>query len=294
MSHYGETFRNFRLQKGYTMSQVAEGIVSTSFLSKFERGESEISLSLFVQLLDRLFISFDEFEFVHKNNTISEMLRFFELSDEAYLNRDLKRLKILKGQQLDKWRETGIEPFRCNAIMINVYEGIIMEKESTAAAQDLQFLFDYLFKVEVWGYYELFLYNSTILLMEAEMVIHLSEIVYKNSEKLKQHKKLHEIILRIMLNTLIYLTGGADPKFLYREECERFFTYLDRIGIPEGDLSARNSVLYLRGVYLLRLGDWRAGSKLIEESIQTLKLLGARSTAKYQEDYYALLKEKFT
>src|SRR5690625_2418725 len=159
MSHYGETFRNFRLQKGYTMSQVAEGIVSTSFLSKFERGESEISLSLFVQLLDRLFISFDEFEFVHRNHTISEMQRFFALSNEAYINRDLKRLKILKEQQLEKWEKTGIEPFRCNAIMINVYESIILGKESSAAAQDLQFLFDYFFKVEVWSYYELFLYN---------------------------------------------------------------------------------------------------------------------------------------
>src|SRR5699024_8257580 len=204
MKSYGETFRKIREEKGYSMKQVAEGVVSISFLSKFERGDSDISLSLFVQLLDRLFLSFDEFEFLHLDHKTSEMERFFQASNQAYLSRDLKSLRILKEEELEKWRRTKLDPYRCNAIMIQVYEGIIKEVETTAREEDLDFLYHYLFKVEVWGYYELFLYNSTILLLQPEMVLHLSDIVYKNRKKVEDHKKLKDLMIRIFLNTLIF------------------------------------------------------------------------------------------
>jgi len=292
MKSYGETFRKIREEKGYSMKQVAEGIVSISFLSKFERGDSDISLSLFVQLLDRLFLSFDEFEFLHLDHKTSEMERFFQASNQAYLSRDLKSLRILKEEELEKWRRTKLDPYRCNAIMIQVYEGIIKEVETTAREEDLDFLYHYLFKVEVWGYYELFLYNSTILLLQPEMVLHLSDIVYKNRKKVEDHKKLKDLMIRIFLNTLIFLTGGENPDFLYQKECLRFFNYLEEIDIPEEDLAARNEVIYLQGIYLLRIGQRKEGKEKIEESIERLQSLGAHQSAKYREDYYKLLKER--
>src|SRR5690625_3968964 len=110
MDNYGETFRTIREQKGYTMKQVAEGIVSISFLSKFERGDSEISLSSFIKLLQRVSVTFEEFQFLHENNQIDLLELFFREAGDAYLNRDLTKLDQLKKQELEKWRETGLEP----------------------------------------------------------------------------------------------------------------------------------------------------------------------------------------
>lgn len=293
MNNYGETFRTIREQKGYTMKQVSQGIVSISFLSKFERGDSEISLTSFIELLQRVSVTFEEFQFLHNNNRTDMLETFFQEARYAYMNRNLGQLDRLKKQELDKWKKTGMESFRCNAIMLNVYESIVRWTKFVAAEGDLEFLYDYLFKVEVWGYYELRLYNSTILLMNPDMVITLSETVYKKSDQMKQLPKLHKVIISIMLNTLIYLTGGESPKFLYEQECEQFFLYLDEIGMEEHDLQARNELITMRGLFEIRRGERGKGIGLIKDSIETLNKLGALKLAREKEEYLALVTRKF-
>ena len=293
MKNYGETFRTIREQKGYTMKQVSHEIVSISFLSKFELGASDISLTSFIKLLQRVSVTFEEFQFLNQNNRIDLLELFFQEAGDAYMNRDLSQIDRLKKQELDKWKKTGLEPFRCNAIMLHVYESIIRNTEIVATEGDLEFLHDYLFKVEVWGYYEFSLYNSTILLMNPDMVINLSETVYKKSDQMKQHPKLHKVIISIMINTLIYLTGGQSKKFLYERECEQFFLYLDEIGIEDHDLRTRNELIAMRGLVEIRRGEKGKGIGLIEDSIETLKKLGALKLAREKEEYLALVTRKF-
>lgn len=293
MKNYGETFRTIREQKGYTMKQVSQGIVSISFLSKFELGVSDISITSFIRLLQRVTVTFEEFQFLNQNNQVDLLELFFQEAGNAYMNRDLPQINRLKKQELDKWQETNLEPFRCNAIMLNVYEGIIRNTEFIVAKEDLEFLYNYLFKVEVWGSYELHLYSSTILLMNPDMVITLSETVYKKSEPMKQYPKLHKAIISIMLNTLIYLTGGESPKFLYEQECKQFLLYIEEIGISEHDLLARNDLITMRGLVEIRRGKRGKGIELIKDSIETLKKLGALKLAKEKEEYLTLVTKKF-
>lgn len=293
MKDSGETFRTIREQKGYTLKQVSHEIVSTSFLSKFELGASDISLTSFIELLERISVTLEEFQFLNQNDRIDFLELFFQEAGDAYMNRDLPQIDSLKKQELDKWEKTALEPFRCNVIMLHVYESIIRNTEFILAKEDLEFLYNYLFKVEVWGYYELHLYNSTILLMNPDMVITLSETVYKKSDQMKQHPKLHKAIISIMLNTLIYLTGGQSQKFLYERECEQFFLYLDEIGIEEHDLHARNELIAMRGLVEIRRGEKGKGIRLIEDSIETLKKLGSLKLASEKEEYLALVKKKF-
>src|SRR5699024_5357772 len=160
MKKYGGTLREIREQKGYSMQQLASGILSVSFLSKFERGESDISFAYITELLERLSLSFEEFFYLHEGVGPDQLEYFFDKADEAYVNRDLKQLKRLREIAVGKWKAHGLEAFRCNTLILDVYESIIREEMTTASDDALQFLYTYLFDVEVWGYYELRLYNS--------------------------------------------------------------------------------------------------------------------------------------
>ena len=59
--------------------------------------------------------------------------------------------------------------------MLDVYESIIRNEMITSCNDSLDLLYTYLFNVEIWGYYELRLYNSTMFLMSPEMVLILSK-----------------------------------------------------------------------------------------------------------------------
>lgn len=61
LAKMGELFKQIRISKRLTLKDVAGDYLSISFLSKFERGESDISLSRFFQLLEQLDVSVEEF-----------------------------------------------------------------------------------------------------------------------------------------------------------------------------------------------------------------------------------------
>ena len=56
----GSLTKKIRLSKKLSLKDVAGDYLSVSFLSKFERGESEISLSRFLCILENLDVSIEE------------------------------------------------------------------------------------------------------------------------------------------------------------------------------------------------------------------------------------------
>ena len=64
----GALLKKIRLSKNLTLKELASDYLSVSFLSKFERGESDISLSRFFLLLDK-----NDFFFVSKFHLVASV-----------------------------------------------------------------------------------------------------------------------------------------------------------------------------------------------------------------------------
>lgn len=286
MKSYGKTIRKIREQKGYTIQQLAEGIVSVSFLSKFERGESDISLSFIICLLERLSLSFEEFLFLHDNASIDSLEYFFDKAEEAFANRDSEQLKCLKKTASDKWKIQGLNTYRCTIIVLDVYENIIRNETIASDNEDLNFLYNYLFDVEIWGYFELKLYNSTMFLMPLEMVILFSKLAYEKSARFRNFKKIDKVIFPILMNTLIYLTRQSTFSV---EQYKTFFTYLENLHIPEEDLYIRNSLLQVQGIYEMRIGNLDEGTKMVRNAISIFNDLGSTKLAVTTENFLNII-----
>ncbi len=61
MQPFGPTLKELRLEKNYTLKDTADRIVSVQFRSNFEKGVSDIKLTNFVLLLNRIHVTFEEF-----------------------------------------------------------------------------------------------------------------------------------------------------------------------------------------------------------------------------------------
>ncbi|GEN82735.1 transcriptional regulator [Sporosarcina luteola] len=286
MKKYGETVRRVREQKGYTMQQLAEGILSVSFLSKFERGESDISLSHITRLLEKLSLTFEEFFYLHEDVGFDRLDYFFDKVEEAYVNRDLDLLTELKEIALEKWEIHGLETFRHNLIMIDVYDSIIRSEKIDFREDSLSLLYTYLFDVEIWGYYELKLYNSTMFLMPPEMVITLSKNAFEKSFRFRKLKKIHKTIIAILINTLTYMMGGAVP---YTEQYKVFLGYLESLDIPEDELYIRNSLLQVKGIYEIKIGNREKGVEMVQKAISIFNDLGSNELAVTTENYLTIV-----
>lgn len=288
MEKYGVTLRNIRLEKNYTMKELANGVISVSFLSKFERGQSEISVHSFVKLLERLAVPFDEFFFKHYQFEENNFMAFFDKAYDAYLRRDLTEIKRLREIEDEKYQESQMDIFLCNTLMLDVYASIVSNKLIVSGDESLKKLYTYLFEVETWGYYELRLYNSTMLLMPTEMVVVLSETAYKKTSNYRGFAKLDTILLPILLNTLIHLTGGQQ-ELTNKGEINTFFQYIHELGVPEHDLHTRNQLNALKGIYQIRKGNLIRGEEMVKKAINLLTSLDSNQLAKELKNYLDIL-----
>jgi HTH-type transcriptional regulator, SHP2-responsive activator len=294
LEEYGTTLRMIRKQKGITLKRLAEGICSVSFLSKFERGDSDITLGLMTRLLEKLMMNFDEFLYIHHDFQPDKLEQFFQKARTAYFNRDDKQLKELKNGQLKKWRQYGVETYHYNALLIEVYESIVDKhyKNDSVQEYDIHHLSDYLFRVEVWGYYELTLYNGTLLLLEPDMVIMLSRTAYEKSARFRDYKKVHDAITSVLFNTIIYFLGPVNrfhEEFPFQKEFSEFISYLEVIAIPESNLTDRVHLLQLKGAYDIRTGNKEEGIAKIKKAIQLLNDLNSTKMANNIEQYLLLI-----
>lgn len=292
MNDYGNTFRTFRKNKGYTLKQVASGIVSVSFLSKFERGDSDISFSMMVKLLERMMVTYEEFYFLHNREKTNAIDEFFNQAETAYAKRDVQAINRLKNQAIKSYQRSNLAPFQCNILLLEVYRSMIELETPDFEDESLEQLTNYLFDIETWGYYELRLYNSTLFLLPPESAIFFSKSIYSKIEAIKKLPLLHNVFIRIMLNTITYLTGGQNPRFLYEEECRTFMDYLDNSDIPEGDLKARVGYLQAQAYLDIRLGNVDKGVATLKRVIALYEELSAHKLAEHSENYLNIILSK--
>lgn len=290
MKTYGETVRQIREQKGLTMKVVADGICSISFLSKFERGDSDITLGLFTKVLDKLMMSFDEFLFVHNEFQLRQLEQFFKEIGRAYKQGDSNTLRKLKEQETKKSKHSGVERYQYHILMLQMYESIIDNKmmNEEVHKSDIQRLADYFFSVEVWGHYEFMLYNATMFFLETEMVLQLSRTAYEKSIRYKEFQQVNEVIGTILMNTITYLLGPVNQftdEFRFQAELNEFFSFLHTLSIPEHKLFERANLLQLEGAYKFRMGEKELGTTMIQKTIHIYTELGAGGQANRTENY---------
>ncbi|MFS0671588.1 helix-turn-helix domain-containing protein [Ornithinibacillus sp. 179-J 7C1 HS] len=284
MRNYGETFRIIRKQKGLTMKELADGVCSISFLSKFERGDSDITLGIFTRILDKLMMSMDEFLYVHHDYQPGKIEQFFQQVNKAYNSQNVARLQQFKNQEMKKWEQYKLETYYFNALMLQVYESMLVSAamDENVGEEEINQLADYFFRIEIWGYYELALYSATMFFLDPSIVAQLSRTAYGKSSRYHRFKKTNDAIIAILINTLTLLIGPVNrfqEELIYKKEIEEFFSYVEEIQLPEGNLFERLKLLQLKGAFDLKCGDKEAGEAKLRQSIQILNDLGANGIA---------------
>lgn len=156
----------------------------------------------------------------------------------------------------------------------------------------LHVLTNYLFDIEVWGFYELSLYNSTLFVLSPELVITFSETIAQKSTSFKDFPLLHDVYISILLNTITYLTGGQNPNFAYERESHTFIQHLKNSGIPETRIHARISLIQAEAFIQVRAGNRTKGIEQLQRVVKFYKEFGSDNLARQQANYHKIFLQK--
>lgn len=261
MPSFGEIFRRIRTSKNYTIDDLASATVSKSAISRFERGEGELSFSKVIYLLGRLHVSSEEFLLLSKADEIKKASgkNFSQMilsGDCSELRSQIDSLQSQLNQEFDQFTYL-------NLIMFEYQYGKLTDQ--AISENKIADLVDYLFSCEFWTYYELTLFGNTLEAIPFDTCMLLSKELNKKSHLLEQNRQHFETLINVLENIALmslHLNRTEDTKAI--------LTIVKGFNMDETYLLERAILMYVEG-NILRRENNPLGEEKIKKSITIFK-----------------------
>lgn len=226
----GELFRELRIARGLKLKDVTSDKLSVSQLSKFENGQTMLSSDKLLVAISGIHMNFSEFGYALNNYQEPEFFKLGEKIAALHSKQDIDGLKKL----LVTYK--GYESFdvynRLNLLVIKVAIHSL-DNGSLITDEDKKFLTNYLYEIEAWTEYELYIFGNTMSILSDSDLIFLGKAFEERSKlysSLTSHKKSAEIAF---LNLILILIERKEIYYVryFISKLEEILNYQDMFAI---------------------------------------------------------------
>lgn len=287
MNYMGEVFKDLRTSRKISLKKATGGQFSYSMLSKFENGESDITISKLLIALENIHTELTEFVYLVRGfqPTAYDTLknRIWEASDKH----NLSLLQNMHQTEIEKYELHKDARHLLHAIIIKSHM-CLFDDQVEITDQELKFLYEYLFFIDIWGEFELKLFSDVSPLLPLDLYFQYTREMLQKVDFLGNLRKNKHYIQTILVNGLF---KAIDEKKISKA------AYFDK-QIKDHFFEENDS--YLRIVYMFADGqhdyikrDREKGIAKMEQAIDILKLLNCTDSADYYRSSMKNWLEKF-
>lgn len=262
-SKLGITLRKVRKGKQISLCSVADEHLSKSQISRFERGESEISCIRLINILDKLHISLDEFLVLHDEDyTNTELFaNLVQYIRKQYSSQNIKNIAALLSDS-SHYTLNSFEKTMIKSILHTMDSSIIPSNK------ELLQLTDYLFKVEKWAYYEITLLGNCVRTINYNSYFLLTKEMLNNYIYSSLNKTNKRIVTQLAINCLILSVDKEEFS-----NCTCLINEIKALLDNELNFYEQTVFLYATGYFeFKRHSD--SGIEKMKQAIQVLDILG--------------------
>lgn len=280
-SNLGLTLRKVRKGKQVSLCSVADEHLSKSQISRFERGESEITCSRLINILDKLNISLDEFLILHDNDytNTESFASLIQYIRKQYSLKNIDNIKKLLSDRSD---------YNLNVFEKTMVKSILhsLDNKIIPSNSELLNLTDYLFKVEKWGYYEIILLGNCVRTINYNSYFLLTKEMLKNYIYSALNKTNKRLVTQLAINCLIISIDENEFS-----NCIYLITNIKKLLDNELNFYEQTVFLYATGYFEIKQ-NLDSGIEKIERAIQIFDFLGEyQLKSQYQEHYKKYVSE---
>lgn len=272
LSNIGPVFRHLRKSKGMTLKETADGLISSQFLSEFERGHSNISVVNFFSLLDKINVQITEFKIHSDELTEQTQQHFLSQYGKAYRSRNVVKLNELIDSQNKLYRNSKLPRFEHNVIilkqLINYFTNLPFNQT------DANSIYHYLLNCEEWHYYELCLFGNSIFFMSLAQVEKLTRTASQKAHKYEKLLLNSSTFALVIMNVIDYFLEAN-----YLAPVASLIKEVDRVLINKRYFYDKNQLNYLKGIYKIKMEMLEEGKDLCGEAIRLMSHFGAEDIA---------------
>ena len=277
---FGKIFKVIRESKNMSLKEAAAGDISVAQLSRFERGVSGITLDSFYCCLKNMAVSLDEFQYVYHNYIEADDALFSKKVADAYQENNVVKLQsILASSEALAEKFPEKKNYRLNTIVVRAVLSSC-SPDFQISKKDTELLTDYLFSVEEWGRYELWLFTNSVDLLTLETLETFASEMINRTQFYNDLPENRRRIIKMLLNVISVCIEGN-----HLQVAMRFLNYLDHSKIPETDLYERMLIKYHRALYSYKVGNSHALSD-IEQCLSFLEFLDSFGVAQKLKEQF--------
>lgn len=273
----GAVFHEFRKNRNISLKQIADEHVSSSLISRFERGEADISITKFLHALENMRVEVGEFMEAVRGQQRSETIEFMIQLVPLEYKRDTQGFQRLFDEQREKYvQNPSVYQYHLN--MILAYGFICKCDTSIPFPQDyMDEVMDYLFSVDEWNIYEMILIGNLYLFMSIDQLHRMGQEIADKCYTKKGNKEVIRITLLNIFETCIH-KNELDIAEYYKNI---ILPMLER----ETLLYERTIFRFLVGLYRYKRGEQQVGMEQMEQAIQIFDWLECDNLAEnYRHD----------
>lgn len=280
-SKLGITLRKVRKGKQISLSSVADEHLSKSQISRFERGESEISCTRLINILDKLHITLDEFLILHDEDytKIGSFANLVQYIRKQYTSQSIDNITCL----LSDTTNYTLDPLEKTMIKSILHT---MDSRISPSDEELLQLIDYLFKVEKWGYYEIVLFGNCVRTINYNSYFLLTKELLKNYLYSSLHKTNKRMVAQLAINC--FILSIDEEKF---SNCSYLIDKIKELLDNELNFYEQTVFLYATGYYEFKRQSC-TGIEKMKQAIKVLDILGEDKLKLYYTDHFNKLVNK--
>lgn len=272
--HIGEVFSMFRKERGITLKEATGNQCSTSMLSRFENGQTDISAEKLFQALDNIYLDPEEFLHLMRGFHMSDFQRFQMQVNRYRYNKDMDALLRLQEEEGKAGAKDGKKQYhRLNQLVIStILDEDFGKKISRVELNEVE---DYLFKNSVWGQYELYIFVRSINLFPSDLMVTYCRELLHRMDFLDKHYNNRLLMHSIFLTALfisIERRRFSDAQY-FEKQINQYFD-------DDRDLYLRLVFKLLQSTLKYCKGDISAKQD-IDDLIEILSKLDASDFAQY-------------
>ncbi|AQP53617.1 hypothetical protein CBF34_00715 [Vagococcus penaei] len=315
---YGCLFRQLRKDRGLTLQEVAtQTISSVSFISKFEKEQSDISVSRLVHLLDAINVTVEEFLYLYHQQAEKPIFKhltalpsyisssFFEnlnciskINEETIVSRDFT-LGIQKLDALEHKLDKSTKAQEYTRIYLDIIrEALRFNQRWTAENGDIETkkialqliqefrektgpIIHYLHSVDNWGLFEITLFRYFQFTFPPDDVSHLLPIAVTRTKKQQGLAMMDQLKLDLVFSSFSVFINFDD--FI---RAKNSLDLAEKLLREENDFFNSTKLKFYQGWYLLAQKDFLNGQLLCEQAISICHILKQK---KAEENYRRML-----
>lgn len=255
-----ETLKIIRLNKGLTQKEFVKGIISPSFYSKVESGENKISATYLFELLDKLDVSLNEFNFIFRNYKGEEIETIFRQIKTAYYTEDSLRLRDIYDT---------IKKRDDNPLLLCLVNNLIFHvEEKEMNTEQLAYIKSSLFDTPSWGHYEFNLFSLATNILSLGTSTSLAIHIIRNIDKYAEYPGYTQDLV-ISLNNLTRVSLLANNM----AQAQYYLALADDLNSRSFFLNEKLLSKLYRGLINIKMNDAANGKTIVDEVLDVYSFL---------------------